>query len=86
VFATRDDSVVPIRNATRFIDALALKGVPFESHIYAYGPHGFSTADTSVQSAEGLCDRAQDWVGDSIRWLKDVFGDFGSACMTKSRL
>jgi acetyl esterase/lipase len=85
IFATRNDSAVPVRNSIRFMDALAAKGIAFESHIYAYGPHGFSTADSSVQSAEGLCDRVQSWVSDSIGWLKDMFGDFGNGCMTKPR-
>ncbi|MEW9052881.1 MAG: alpha/beta hydrolase [Neobacillus sp.] len=83
VFATRTDSVVPIVNSTKFINALAEQGIAFESHIYAYGPHGFSTGDTSVQSKEMImCSRAPHWVEDSISWLKDVLGDFGPDGMT----
>lgn len=76
VFAARNDSVVPIDNSTRFLTALADKGVAFESHIYGYGPHGFSTADSSVQMGDGICSRAARWVEDSIAWLKEIFGDF----------
>lgn len=86
LFATRNDSVVPIQNTIQMMDALDKAGVSFESHIYAYGPHGFSTADSSVQSPDSvICSRAGNWVGDSIAWLKDIFGDFSSDGMTQPR-
>lgn len=79
VFATRTDNIVPISNTISFIGALARAGVMFESHIYAYGPHGFSVCNSSVLSPETvICNRAPQWVSDSIEWLKDMFGDFGS--------
>lgn len=71
---TRNDNIVPIDNSLRFQLELAKHDVAFESHIYAYGPHGFSTCDTSIQSLDELCDRAPNWVSDSIRWLRDIFG------------
>lgn len=78
LFATRDDSVVDVVNSIRMMDALAKAGVAFESHIYAYGPHGFSTGETSLQNPEiALCPRAKNWVSDSIGWLRDTLGDFG---------
>lgn len=78
LFATRDDNIVPIENSLEMMNALAKAGVGFESHIYAFGPHGFSTADSSVQPADGsLCIRALGWVADSIGWLRDVLGEFG---------
>lgn len=84
LFATRDDSVVDVENSIQMMGALAKAGVAFESHIYAYGPHGFSTGDTSVQSADvGLCPRAKNWVTDSIGWLRDILGDFGPEGMTE---
>lgn len=79
VFATRTDKIVPISNSISFISALAEKGVMFESHIYAYGPHGFSVCNSSVlEPGTAICNRAPQWVADSIEWLKDVLGDFGS--------
>ena len=84
IFATRTDNVVPVENSIRFMNALAEAGISFESHIYAYGPHGFSTCDSSVQSIDTeICARVPDWVEDSIGWLKDVLGDFGDGCMTE---
>lgn len=84
LFATRTDQVVPVINTIEFTQALVQNDISFESHIYAYGPHGFSTGDSSVQNkAIPLCNRAPHWVEDSIEWLKDLFGDFGQGSMTK---
>lgn len=78
LFSTRNDQTVPIQNSIRFMEALAAADISFESHIYAYGPHGFSTGDTAIQDpSSGLCPRARNWVQDSIGWLRDIFGDFG---------
>ena len=77
LFAARTDNVVPIRNSIQMMDALDKAGVTFESHIYAYGPHGFSTGDESIQTRESaFCPRIPNWVKDSIGFLKDVMGDF----------
>jgi len=85
LFSTRTDNVVPIDNSTRFMTALAEAGVAFESHIYSYGPHGFSTCDSSVQSLEGISVRAPQWVDDSIGWLKEILGDFADGCMSQPK-
>lgn len=76
LFAARTDETVPVRNTLRFAAALEEHGVNFETHIYASGPHGFSTAQSAVQDPRTICPRTADWVGESIAWLKDVFGDF----------
>ncbi|MFV0466648.1 MAG: alpha/beta hydrolase [Lachnospiraceae bacterium] len=84
IFASRTDSVVSVANSVQFMNALIEHDVSFESHIYAYGPHGFSTGDTSVQSRDtDMCSRIENWVGDSVGWLRDILGDFGSDGMTK---
>lgn len=84
VFATRTDELVPVQNSIDFIGALDKANVAFESHIYAYGPHGFSVGNSSVYNPkEPLCKRAPHWVKDSIGWLKDIFGDFSEKGMTK---
>lgn len=86
VFASRTDNVVPVSNSVRFIQALTENGVMFESHIYAYGPHGFSTADSSIlMPGTDLCSRALRWTEDSIAWLKDIWGDFGAGKMTEPK-
>lgn len=86
VFSSRRDPVVPIANTTRFIHALAEHDVAMEAHIYAYGPHGFSTADSSITPVTAeMCGRIPHWVPDSVRWLRDVLGDFTPGGMTAPR-
>ncbi|MBR2121453.1 MAG: alpha/beta hydrolase [Lachnospiraceae bacterium] len=84
LFATRTDSVVPIMNTVDMMAALAKNDVSFESHVYSFGPHGFSTAEHVVQAAgTAITERAADWVQDSIGWLKEILGDFGTKGFTK---
>lgn len=86
LFATRDDQEVPVENTLAMAAALDKAGASFECHIYAYGPHGSSTGDSSIQLNDGsLCRRVPDWVRDSIGWLRDVLGDFGPDGITHSR-
>lgn len=86
VFATRTDPLVPIRNSLNFVAALAMHDISFESHIYAYGPHGFSVGNSSVlKPGTEICSRAVSWVNDSVAWLKDILGDFGDGAMTESK-
>lgn len=84
LFATRTDSVVPIQNTLDMMNALNRCQTSFECHIYAYGPHGFSTGDPSVQGRETIFpQRGRGWVEDSIAWLRELFGDFGPQGMTE---
>lgn len=73
LFAARDDMIVPIHNTLNFTSALAKMGTQFESHIYAYGGHGFGTGVENV-AGDDICRRVPNWVEDSIGWLEDVFG------------
>ena len=83
LFASRADDVVPIQNSLKFMDALDAHDISFESHIYSYGPHGFSTAEPSMQNiTTPMTPRTRNWVKDSIDWLAEVFGTFGIGCMT----
>lgn len=87
LFATRTDSVVPIQNTLDMMNALNRHQTSFECHIYPYGPHGFSTGDPSIQGLETVFPRrAENWVDDSIAFLRDLFGDFGPQGMTEPRL
>ncbi len=84
VAATRNDRTVPVQNSLKFLAALEEKNIAFESHIYAYGPHGFSLGETSTNTPGALiCSRVPRWAEDSLEWLKDVFGDFGNGSMTE---
>lgn len=86
LFSSRTDTVVPIENSTNFINELVKHDISFESHIYGYGPHGFSTAESAVIKLDTeISNRAKDWVTDSIEWLKEVFGDFGEGKLTQPK-
>lgn len=77
LFASRADNVVPIKNTLDMAISLDKAGITFESHIYAFGPHGFSVGDTAIQTRESaFCERIPNWVQDSVGFLKDVMGDF----------
>lgn len=83
VFTVRTDTVVPIDNQFRFLEALAAKDISFETHIYSYGPHGFSVGTSAaVDPGTKMTPRAGNWVAESIGWLRELFGDFGENGMT----
>ena len=71
--AARDDRTVDISNTLRMELALAEKGISFESHIYSYGGHGFSTSEDWINT-NSVCPRLPRWVPDSIEWLGEVMG------------
>ena len=73
--AARDDRTVDISNTLRMELALAEKGIAFESHIYSYGGHGFSTGEDWIIT-NSVCPRLPRWVSDSIEWLGEVMGKF----------
>ncbi len=86
LFSSAADHVVPIDNSLCFMQALARNRVTFESHIYACGPHGFSTGDSCVYNGgTPYCLRTSHWVEDSISWLRDLFGDFKVGGYTEAR-
>lgn len=71
--AARDDRTVDVKNSLMMQLALAEKGIPFESRIYSYGGHGFSTAEDWVLN-NSCSPRIPHWVDDSIGWLKETLG------------
>jgi len=71
--ACRDDTAVDIKNNLTIQMALAENDIPFESHIYSYGGHGFSTALPWIYYA-AISENAKNWVKDSINWLNDTIG------------
>lgn len=79
--AARDDTTVPISGILDFEQKLFLYGIQFESHIYAYGGHGFGPATPSVIGSS-ICSRIPNWVNDSISWLNDILGKVDISGMT----
>ena len=83
IFSTRTDNMVPIRNSVKMMAALTEYDISYESHIYSYGPHGFSVANSScLTPGQKMTNRVRDWVVDNLEWLREVFGDFGWNAMT----
>lgn len=78
LFTTCDDVLVPVRNSLEFLSALAAHHVPFESHVYLLGVHGLSLAKplTASGRADLVDDAVAQWLPDSVRFLRRVFGDF----------
>jgi acetyl esterase/lipase len=70
---TAEDAAVPVENSLFYAKALRDHKLPFELHIYPYGPHGLATADelTYVQIEERNR-RPHKWLEDVKSWLKLV--------------
>lgn len=71
--AARDDKTVNIKNLIMMELALTSKNIPFESHIYSYGGHGYSTAEGWL-CMSSTSTRLSNWVSESIGWLEEVLG------------
>ena len=71
--SARDDRTVPICNTLVMTQALDAHGIPFESHIYSFGGHGFSLAVPHIFRGNA-CARTKNWVADSIGWLNEQLG------------
>lgn len=80
--ATRNDRVTKVENTLAMSIALEKKQIPFESHIYSYGAHGFSTAEDWVVTSS-VSSRVANWVEDSIDWLGEVMGEFTTNGLTE---
>ena len=57
-----DDKVVPPSQAQRLVDAMRAAGAPVEHHVYEGEGHGFSRADTIVDSLERIDVFLTTWV------------------------
>ena len=74
IWHTFSDGVVPVENSLLFGLALKKAKIPFEMHIFPDGPHGLSLATEETACNEvHINKRAQEWVGLSVKWLKDLF-------------
>ena len=71
---TAEDNGVPAENSMLYAMALSKYKIPYELHIYPYGPHGLATVDrvTCGKLSEGQLP-AKAWINDANRWLKIMF-------------
>ena len=78
LFGTRDDKVTPPKHILAFAQYLEQKNVEFEVHIFRKGEHGFSLAKplTSVGDKNRVNSDVAQWFQLSVRWLKEMLGEF----------
>ncbi len=74
IWATSEDTLVPVAHTILMTGSLAERGIPFESHIFENGPHGLSLADQSSAGAmtEIMPDVAT-WIDKVETWLGKRF-------------
>lgn len=75
IAAVADDQVATVDNSLMMSLALAQNGVPFETHVYSFGDHGFSTGEDWLL-LKPASKRVRNWVDDSISWLAEQLGGF----------
>lgn len=63
LWATSEDSLVPVQHTLLMAKALADKKIPFEVHVFETGPHGFATATQSSATSKSHCN------ADAAKWL-----------------
>lgn len=68
ILHTAKDQAVPVENSLRMAQAYADADIPFELHIYPFGPHGLALANevTARGKDEWIDPQAARWVDDSI--------------------
>lgn len=78
LFGTRDDKVTPPKHILAFAHALEEKNVEFEIHIFRKGEHGLSLAKplTSAGDKNQVNQDVAQWFSLSVRWLKEMLGEF----------
>jgi len=74
LFHTAADELVPVQNSLTYARALADKKLPFELHIYPYGPHGIALANdvTEMSRADWVVPEAAGWVDDAVRFIRTI--------------
>lgn len=67
---TAEDACVPVMNSMLYANALDKYKIPFELHIFPFGPHGLSTADyltNNEMTAKKI--HASAWISAAEKWL-----------------
>lgn len=64
LFATTDDSIVPVMNSVMFYTALVKAGVPAEMHLFQHGAHGTGLAQGNPE--------LRVWPDLMIRWMHQL--------------
>ena len=69
---TANDEMVTVRNTLSMAGAYAAAGVPFETHIYPYGPHGMALANAVTEDGrrEWNDPAIAEWVHHAVVWAE----------------
>lgn len=69
---TADDPVVNVGNTLVMAQACAAAGVPFETHIYPYGPHGMALANAITDLGQSALNDAAfaKWIEHAVLWAE----------------
>lgn len=71
LWATGEDSLVPVSQTAAFTLALSKAGIPFEAHVFESGPHGLSLADQATAGSRfELNPVAAQWLPLAQTWLE----------------
>jgi dipeptidyl aminopeptidase/acylaminoacyl peptidase len=71
LWATSEDTLVPVQHTLRMAHALADKNIPFEVHVFEKGPHGLSLSNqATAQARSQVYPDAAKWVGLAEAWLE----------------
>lgn len=75
ITSTATDDLVPVESSLYLATALSKKGIPFELHIYPYGPHGLALGNeiTALNNTDMQNGRYSRWVDDACAWVKEMF-------------
>lgn len=74
LWATAEDSLVPVQHTIKMASALADKNIPFEVHIFEKGPHGLSLCNQATAQAKSqIYPEAAKWVEMAESWLQNKF-------------
>ncbi|MDR2618655.1 MAG: alpha/beta hydrolase [Treponema sp.] len=85
IWTTQNDTMVPVDNSLAFALELAKFGIPFELHVFLSGDHGLSLAVPSTSGGSGAMvnEDAAQWFPLSVKWLKNMWGDFAYSQVEK---
>ena len=68
---TAEDQIVPVENSLKMAMALSAAGVPYEMHIFPYGPHGLSVCNRTIGR---ISEHNAKWIDLCVAWLRMTFG------------
>lgn len=73
IWHTATDTCVPVMNSILYAAALSEHKIPFELHIFPYGPHGLSICnkETWVNNPEYDSPYAAQWLPMALRWVTE---------------